>query len=76
LDATWNQITNSLASHEVQSKEVWVTGHSLGAALAQLVALRLRVELKCNVRAVYTYGTPRVGNEDFVRVYESTATVA
>lgn len=70
MQDVWPDITNSLALRDVGQKEIWVTGHSLGAALAQLVALRLRLEMNCNVRAVYTYGTPRVGDETFVQAYD------
>lgn len=70
LQDAWPDLTNNLARRNLAQKEIWVTGHSLGAALAQLAALRLRLELKCNVRAVYTYGTPRVGDETFVQAYD------
>lgn len=42
-------------------------GHSLGGALASLVALRLRIEgiVPASV-LVYTLGQPRVGEQNFV----------
>jgi hypothetical protein len=69
LAAVWPQITQSLGMPGPQQKELWVTGHSLGAALAQLAALRL-TKLGYRVRAVYTYGTPRVGDSGFVADYD------
>jgi len=42
-------------------KAVWLTGHSMGGALAILAAAQLR-----NVQGVYTFGTPNVGDADFV----------
>lgn len=48
---------------------VWVTGHSLGGALATLAAIRLE-NAGYTVRAVYTFGSPRVGNLDFYHDYE------
>lgn len=41
---------------------LWITGHSLGGALAVLAADTLR-----NVQGVYTAGCPRVGNQVFAR---------
>jgi len=47
------------------TKKVFVTGHSLGGALAMLLGMRL-----CHrVDAVYTFGQPRVGNRKFVADY-------
>lgn len=69
LDSVWDQIRSALGPPQAQQKEVWVTGHSLGAALAQLAALRLH-EAGYRVRNVYTFGTPRIGDQDFVEHYD------
>jgi hypothetical protein len=46
------------------AKHVWLTGHSLGGALALIAAARLK--MKTGVRAlVHTYGQPAVGLNDF-----------
>ena len=47
---------------------IWVTGHSLGGAMATLVSHRLAVE-GFPVRAVYTYGSPRPGDRNFRDAY-------
>ena len=49
-------------------RPLFVTGHSLGGALATLAAVRL-LDAGCDVRAVYTYGSPRVGDLDFYDGY-------
>ena len=41
---------------------IYVTGHSLGGALAVLAALDLD-QMGNNIAGVYTYGQPRVGNK-------------
>jgi len=44
-----------------------VTGHSLGAAMAILCALDLKMQLNDPPELVYTFGLPRVGNDAFVQ---------
>ncbi|KAL4172870.1 hypothetical protein KRP22_008031 [Phytophthora ramorum] len=42
-----------------------VTGHSLGGAVAAICAFELEYIEKMTVRALYTFGKPRVGNTNF-----------
>lgn len=48
---------------------IWITGHSLGGALAILCASNLERH-GCAVRGVYTFGQPRVGDGKFARDYD------
>lgn len=48
--------------------EIWVTGHSLGAAISILCAAELAQEGFQNI-SVYNYGLPRVGNQAFSQFY-------
>ena len=50
---------------------LFVTGHSLGGALAVITALAL-VESGVAVEAVFTFGMPRPGNAAFAARYETT----
>ena len=45
-------------------RNVWITGHSLGGALAELCAARA-LSANLPVHGVYTFGQPRVGDEVF-----------
>lgn len=45
-----------------------LSGHSLGGAVAVLCASRITTNGK-NVVGVYTFGTPKIGNEDFKEYY-------
>lgn len=51
--------------------EVWVTGHSLGGALASLMATQFRVEelVSADKIKLITYGQPRVGGATVNRKY-------
>jgi triacylglycerol lipase len=49
---------------------LYVTGHSLGGALAVLAAAFLQIEERRSIAAVYTYGQPRVGDPKFSRAYD------
>jgi triacylglycerol lipase len=44
------------------NRPVWMTGHSLGAAIAVLAADTIP-----ETRGVYTFGLPRVGDQEFAR---------
>lgn len=59
LDLVWDKITASLDKNVPSGCPLFIAGHSLGAALATLAAsLRLP-------RALYTFGSPRVGDSEF-----------
>ena len=47
-----------------QDQAIWITGHSLGGALAVLLAATLW-EAEQPVTGLYTYATPRVGDSAF-----------
>ena len=69
LDSVWDKVqtaVNDLGG----DKKVFVSGHSLGAALAQLAAYRL-ASTGHQVASVYVYGSPRVGNRGFKKAYDA-----
>ena len=57
LDSVWREIDAALAPLNCP---IFYTGHSLGAALATLAAARHAPS------ALYTFGSPRVGNQAFI----------
>lgn len=61
LDLIWNRVTDGLNATLEPGCSLWVTGHSLGGALATLAAARL-VNEAVPVVGVYTFGSPRVGD--------------
>jgi len=59
LDVVWDEIKTEL--EKLEGVPLFMTGHSLGAALATLAAARH------TPRAVYTFGSPLVGNHAFAQ---------
>lgn len=70
LNAVWRYMWNFLDVRRGQ-RGLWITGHSLGAALATLATAKLRLEKKHPVNGLYTFGSPRVGNEEFAQSFEN-----
>lgn len=54
-----------LATHNLAEKRIFCTGHSLGGALAVLMANTIQPFCAQPVH-IYTYGCPRLGEADFV----------
>jgi hypothetical protein len=50
---------------EDPDRPLWITGHSLGGALAALCFARTP-----QAKGLYTYGAPRVGDKGFVNLFE------
>lgn len=67
LDTVWKRIEGYLRP-QLADKTLWITGHSLGAALATLAAHRLCAAGHDPV-FVYNFGSPRVGNPAFYQAY-------
>ena len=66
LEPVWDEIRGTVVS---SARPVIFTGHSLGAALAVLAALRA-ADLGHAPLAVYTFGSPRVGGINFAARYD------
>ena len=64
LEEVWLDLLPYIRQLDGKGCNIWMTGHSLGAALATLCAGRYG-----NVQAVYTFGSPRVGNDFFKEQY-------
>jgi triacylglycerol lipase len=60
LEEVWPDLLPYIRKLHNKGCKIWITGHSLGAALATLSA-----GLYGSAQGVYTFGSPRVGNEVF-----------
>lgn len=78
MKALWDETNGApgLKSYLTQlladgTRTLWIAGHSLGAALATLAAERAVRDGGLEVRGVYTYGSPRVGDTQFQQNFEA-----
>lgn len=54
----------SLNQEQFKNKPLFITGHSLGGALATIAAKKLKHE--GGIASCYTFGSPRVGDEEWI----------
>ena len=67
LDSVWDNV-EAAVNKMGRDKKLFICGHSLGAALAQLAAHRFNLG-SYNVADVYVFGSPRVANREFMEHY-------
>lgn len=62
--AAYEAVKEEIGFHidQIQTLPIYITGHSLGAALATIAAWDLERD---NLAACYTFGSPRVGDKNF-----------
>lgn len=70
LAAIWTPMFKAV-NEAIEKKErpLWITGHSLGGALALVAAWRLQRQF-VPIHQVYTFGAPMIGNELAARAFE------
>ncbi len=66
LEEVWTPVSaHLLAEQTKKARPLWITGHSLGAALATLAANVCADDSRFRLTGVYTFGSPRVGDPGF-----------
>ena len=70
VDKVWADIAMNVLN--AKNKKIWVTGHSLGAAMATIMAYRFATYEGCSTpEALFTYGSPRVGDRTFINYFNT-----
>jgi triacylglycerol lipase len=65
VDDLWPDLERALAETDLP---LWFAGHSLGAAMATICAIRCQVSnISPRPRGLFTYGSPRVGDQAYVK---------
>ena len=67
-------LKEKLRAESGRGLQIWITGHSLGGALASLATTTVMDHIdgdpSYSLRGVYTYGMPRVGNDEYAENVE------
>jgi triacylglycerol lipase len=69
--AVWPDVKALVEKAAGPGGKVFLAGHSLGAALAALIAHRISTDSVADVEAVYTIGMPRPGRHAFAAAYDA-----
>lgn len=71
LAEIWDSVFEAtVAELKAADRPLWITGHSLGGALA-LLAGWLFIRRFVNVHQIYTFGGPMIGNKDAVAAFNA-----
>lgn len=66
----WSELPQRVSEFCDRDQTIWITGHSLGGAMAVLAAVKLLCENKLEIGGVYTFGQPPVGTPGFCSRFE------
>ena len=64
VDKIYDEV-ESIVARRGLAKKIWCCGHSLGGAMATILAQRLEFKGGYDVDTLYTYGSPRAGGPKF-----------
>lgn len=72
-DLFWPELPEWIQTFRDSGQPVWITGHSLGGALALLAATELSQIDHIPIATAYTFGQPAVGGARFARTFSRNA---
>ncbi|MEM7590803.1 MAG: lipase family protein [Cyanobacteria bacterium P01_A01_bin.83] len=72
LISVWSVVIEHLKELQTDNQPVWITGHSLGGALAALAYATLRLqEPRYDLAGAYTFGQPRIGDDVLCKAFDA-----
>ena len=71
VDAAWAWLVPIVENAVKDGLQIWIYGHSKGAAESLVFAFRLAMERRVKVTAVFNYGCPRVFNRAGAAAYNA-----
>ena len=71
-DKIWEPIKSHIKN--INGRQLWLTGHSLGAAMATLMARRCVLDTSLPTPVLFTYGSPRVGDRIYIDEFNTHIT--
>lgn len=69
IENVWSKLGPAIASRTAPAQPLFFTGHSLGGALTILAAARASLPQNPPPIVVYTFGSPRTGDDQFFAEY-------
>jgi triacylglycerol lipase len=71
VDDLWPRLEQALVNNR---RALWFAGHSMGGAMAAICAGRCHLSyIQSNPRALFTYGSPRIGSRRYVNYVQMEA---
>ena len=71
VESVWGELSAHLSGLRDGRREFWLTGHSLGGALAAIAAAKAAELPGFDLRGLYTFGSPLVGDKAFKTFFET-----
>src|SRR6266481_750347 len=69
-ESFWPELARYIAERRDNAQSIWITGHSLGGAIALLASTKLFFENNLPIAGLYTFGQPPVGTLSFCSRFE------
>ena len=73
LTSVWSDIEEEINTLRTENQSIWLTGHSLGGALATLAASTLKFQgSRIDFNGLYTFGQPRLADHRFSKTFNDS----